>query len=144
RSISNKHGSAGEKHQSNTKKNIVHAWNGHAVAQRLIPGRVRGVGNVSPTIRKTLEPFTFQRRQPADEPWLICTLQHQIRGILVLACALCAGYLSILENVDSLPAEHGMVIGGGQRIGEVCLVSDPVATVLRLPVNSIAGDAEYL
>ena len=37
-----------------------------------------------------------------------------------------------------------MVIGGSQRIGEVCLVSDPIAAVLRLPVNSIAGDAEYL
>ncbi len=90
-----------------------------------------------------MEPFTFQRCQPADEPWLICTLQHQIRGILVLACALSACYLSIFENVDSLSAEHGMVIGGSQRIGEVCLVSDPIAAVLRLPVNSIAGDAEY-
>ena len=90
-----------------------------------------------------MEPFTFQRCQPADEPWLICTLQHQIRGILVLARALGAGYLSILENVDSLPAEHGMVIGGSQRIGNAFLIANAISAVLRLPVNSIAGDAEY-
>ena len=90
-----------------------------------------------------MEPFTFQRCQPADEPWLICTLQHQIRGILVLACALSACYLSIFENVDSLSAEHGMVIGGSQRIGNAFLIANAISAVLRLPVNSIAGDAEY-
>ena len=74
---------------------------------------------------------------------MICTLQHQIRGILVLARALGAGYLSILENVDSLPAEHGMVIGGSQRIGNAFLIANAISAVLRLPVNSIAGDAEY-
>ena len=61
----------------------------------------------------------------------------------MLACALGAGYLSILENIDSLSAEYGVVVGGSQCIGKVCLVSDPIAAVLRLPVNSIAGDAKY-
>ena len=36
------------------------------------------------------------------------------------------------------------MIGGGQRIGEVCLVSDPVAAVFRLSVDGVSGDAEYL
>ena len=91
-----------------------------------------------------MEPFTLQRRQPADEPWLICALQHQVCGILMLACALGTGYLTVLENVDSLSAEHGMVVGSSQRIGNAFLIADPVAAVFRLSVDGVSGDAEYL
>ena len=62
----------------------------------------------------------------------------------MLACALGAGYLSILENIDSLSAEYGVVVGGSQCIGKVCLVSNPVAAVFRLSVDGVAGNAEYL
>ena len=75
---------------------------------------------------------------------LICALQHKIGSVFMLACALGAGYLSVLKNVDSLSAEHGVVVGGSQCIGKVCLVSNPVAAVFRLSVDGVAGNAEYL
>ena len=37
-----------------------------------------------------------------------------------------------------------MVIRGGQGVGDVLLIADPVAAVLGLAVNGIAGDAESL
>lgn len=40
----------------------LHTGDGHAVAQRPIPGGVRGVGESRPAIREPLEPLTLQRR----------------------------------------------------------------------------------
>ena len=36
------------------------------------------------------------------------------------------------------------MIRGGQGVGDVLLIADPVAAVLGLAVNGIAGDAESL
>ena len=46
---------------------VLHAGDGDAVAQRLIPRRVGRVGNVRPAVREALEPLAFQRRKAADE-----------------------------------------------------------------------------
>ena len=48
------------------------------------------------------------------------------------------------ELVRPLPGKDRVVIRGGQGVGDVLLIADPVAAVLGLAVNGIAGDAESL
>lgn len=58
---------SGSKHESDALQNIVHTGNGDTVAQRLVPCRVRGAGDVRPAVREALEPFSqaFRQYNPA-------------------------------------------------------------------------------
>ena len=49
-------------------------------------------------------------------------IHYQVGGILVLSCALGADYLTVLEHIHTLSAEHGVVVGGGQGVCDVLLI----------------------
>ena len=108
---------------------------------------VRGAGEIRPPIRKPLEAFTTQRslyvylllRRSCS-----CGLMDQVCRVLVLARTLCGCHITGRKLVCSLPGKYRMVIRGGQGVGDVLLIADPVAAVLGLAVNGIAGDAESL
>lgn len=138
--------------------NEVHAGNGYAVAQRFISRTVRCTGNIRPSVRKSLQPFAFQRRQTADQQdgqvvvtgrltgvqRIRLTVYYQISGVLTLPCALRTGDLIGREPVHTLAAENGMAVHGVERIGHIFLIPDAVAAVFRLPVYGIAGDTVAL
>ena len=69
-------------------------------------------------------------------------LIYKISGILVLSGTLGADNIIALENVHTLSAEHGMVIGSSQSIRDVLLIPNSVAAILRLAVDGIACDTE--
>lgn len=74
--------------------------------------------------------------------WLV-HIHDQICCVFVLTSALSADHLVAFEHIHTLAAEHGMVIGGGESIGDALLIPNPVPAVHRLPVNGISGDTEY-
>ena len=69
-------------------------------------------------------------------------LIDKIGGVLMLSGTLGAYHIIAFENIHTLPAEHGMVIGSSQSISDVLLKPDAIAAVLRLTVYGIAGDTE--
>ena len=69
-------------------------------------------------------------------------LIYKISGILVLSGTLGADNIIALEDVHTLSAEDGVVIGSGQCVGNVFLISNAVATILRLAVDGVACDTE--
>ena len=95
---------------------------------------------------KPLEAFTLQRSQAADQLRRSCScgLMDQVCRVLVLARTLCGCHITGRKLVCTLPGKYRMVIRGGQGVGDVLLIADPVAAVLGLAVNGIAGDAESL
>ena len=60
----------------------------------------------------------------------------------MLAGAFSGSYCVIFEYIHPLTGEDRMVIRGGQGIGDVLLIPDPVAAVLGLAVDGIARNAE--
>ena len=70
------------------------------------------------------------------------SLIHKIRSIFVLAGALGADHIVVLEEVYTLSAKYGVMVGGSQGICDILLISDAIATVLGLTVNSIACDTD--
>lgn len=103
-------------------------------------------GEICPPIRKPLEAFTLQRSQAADQLRRSCScgLMDQVCRVLVLARTLCGCHITGRKLICTLPGKYRMVIRGGQSVGDVLLIADPVAAVLGLAVNGIAGDAESL
>ena len=69
-------------------------------------------------------------------------LIYKISGILVLSGTLGADNIIALEDVHTLSAEDGVVIGSSQSISDVLLIPNSVAAVLRLAVDGIACDTE--
>ncbi len=49
----------------------------------------------------------------------------------------------LMELVAPLAGKNGVVVGGGQGIGDILLYAEPVPAVLRLAVDGIAGDTEH-
>ena len=91
-------------------------------------------------------------RLDKERTWLLCSggaviwlvhIQDQICCVFVLTSALSADHLVAFEHIHTLAAAHGMVIGGGESIGDALLIPNPVPAVHRLPVNGISGDTEY-
>ena len=100
-----------------------------------------------------MQTLAFQRGQAPDQEnqcfifryriiLRLVKIHDQIGRVLVLPCALCAGYIIIFEYIHTLSAEHSVVVGGGEGIGDALLIPDPVPAVQRLSVYRIAGDAE--
>ena len=52
-------------------------------------------------------------------------------------------YVVIPEHIHPLAGKDGVVIRGGQRIGDPLLAAQTVAAVLRLAVNGVAGDTDW-
>ena len=52
---------------SDTTENKIHTRYRYAISKSFITGTVRGTRDICPVIRKTLQPFTLQRRQPPDQ-----------------------------------------------------------------------------
>ena len=70
-------------------------------------------------------------------------LIDQISGILFLMGALGGCCIALLELVRPLARKHGVVVGGGQGVGNVLLDADAVAAVVGLTVDDIPSDAEH-
>ena len=124
---------------------ILHAGDGHAVAQGLIAGGVRGAGQVCPAVRVALQALTFQRGEPPDEEDRRCVtarLADQVCGVLLLAGALGGGGIVLPEFVHPLAAENGVPVRTGQGIGHIILDANAVAAVAGLPVNGVAADTD--
>ena len=107
--------------------------------------------DVRPAIGEALQSLTFQGCQAADEQdGQVCVthqftgVEYQVSGVLALPCALGTGDLVSGECIHTLAAKHRVPVKAGQRIGYVLLIPDAVAAVLRLTVNSVAGDTEHL
>lgn len=94
-------------------------------------------------IREALEAFTFQWSQSANQLRSARSLQDKIRGVFVLAGALGADHLTVLEHIHPLSAEDRMVVSGSQSIGDVLLITNAISTILGLSVDGVASDAEY-
>ncbi len=148
---------------------ILYTWHRDAIAQRLVAGGVGGPRQVRPSVREALEPLAFQRREPSNEkrsiydqlvlphilavgPFpvaagerahrlLIRRLADQIGGIFVLTGALGGSNFIVLEHIYPLAGEDRMMVCRGQGVGDPFLVTYPVAAVLRLAVDGVAGDA---
>ena len=99
----------------------LHTGDGHAVAQRPIPGGVRGVGESRPAIRETLEAFAFQRRQAADQSAAICLLTYQVCGIFILSGAFCRGHIVIVKYVYTLSGIKNAVLFRRRPVSRVSL-----------------------
>ena len=124
---------------------ILHAGDGHAVAQGLIAGGVRGAGQVCPAVRVALQALTFQRGEPPDEEDRRCVtarLADQVCGVLLLAGALGGGDAVLSELIHPLAAEYRVPVCSSQGIGHIPLNTDSVAAVAGLPVNGVAADAD--
>lgn len=124
-------------HQRDPQHQELHTGNGHTVAQRFVAGSVRGTGDICPAIREALQPFALDGHQTPDqqrqvEDFDLRLVIHQIRGVLVLPRALGAGDFVRLEDIRPLAAEHGVAVGGGQRVGDVLVDTEAVSAVLRL------------
>ena len=52
-------------------------------------------------------------------------------------------YVVMPEYIHPLAGKDGVVIRGGQRIGDPLLAAQAVAAVLRLAVNGVAGDTDW-
>ena len=116
---------------SDTTENKIHTRYRYAISKSFITGTVRGTRDICPVIRKTLQPFTLQRRQSPDQfpvlnntfifadiliinPLMICIsngsyrilirLTHQIRSILMLSGTLSRCYPILQKFITSLAA----------------------------------------
>ena len=157
---------------SDSSHDVLYARYGDAVAQGSVAGGVGGPRQICPKIRKTLEAFTFQRSQPANKQrafhyqlvltdilavgafavaagqstcrFLIRRLADQVCSILMLAGTLGGGHVVILEYIDSLAGEYGVVICHGQRISDAFLTAKAVSAILRQTVYGVSRDTERL
>ena len=68
-------------------------------------------------------------------------LHYQIRGILMLPYAFCAGNFILCEHVHPLAAIDGMAIHGCQGVGDALLIAAAVPAVLRLSIDDVADNA---
>ena len=128
----------------NAGHDILYTGDGHAVAQGLIAGGVRGAGQVCPAGRKPLERLTFLWGEPPDEEgrrYVMAWLVDQVCGVLPLAGALGGGGIVLPEFVHPLAAENGMPVRTGQCIGHILLDANAIAAVAGLPVDGVAADA---
>ena len=126
---------------------VFHAGDGDAVAEGFVACGVRRAGNIGPTVRVALEPFTFQRGEAANEIPAVRIpgrgrLADKVRSVLMLPSALRGGDLIIPELIHSLAGIDAMAVCGGQGIGNIPLPAEAVAAVLRLPVDGIACNAD--
>ena len=60
----------------------------------------------------------------------------------MLACALGAGNIVIFEHIHPLATEHdSMFVGCCKGVCQILLIAKPIASVFRLSVYDISGDA---
>ncbi len=91
--------------------NEFHARHGNAVAEGAISGRVRRGRDICPARQEPLKKFAFPWSKSANEPRILSVRFHdQIRSILGLPCALCAGDIVIAEFVHALPSKDGVPV----------------------------------
>ena len=69
-------------------------------------------------------------------------MANEIGGVLVLTGTLRADHTILTEVIHALATIDRMMICGRQRICDIPLIPDPVAAILRLPVNGVSCDAE--
>ena len=125
------------------RHDILHAWHWDTITQGLVPGGVRGAGQVCPPIREPLKPLTLQWSETPDQENRQCItawLADQIGGILPLTGTLGGGGIVLSEFVHPLAAKNGVPVRTGQGIGHIILDANAVAAIAGLPVNGIAAD----
>ena len=84
--------------------NEFHARHRNAVAEGAVSGRVRRGRDICPPQREPLKKFAFPWSKSSDELRILpIRFYDQIRRILGLPCALCAGDIVIAEFVHTLP-----------------------------------------
>ena len=89
-----------------------------------------------------MKKFAFPWSKSANEPRILSVRFHdQIRSILGLPCALCAGDIVIAEFIHALPRIDREPITSCDCICKIFLIPAAVAAVLRLTVNDVADDA---
>ena len=152
---------------SDTTENKIHTRYRYAISKSFITGTVRGTRDICPVIRKTLQPFTLQRRQSPDQfpvlnntfifadiliinPLMICIsngsyrilirLTHQIRSILMLSGTLSRCYPILQKFITSLAAEHCMTVCARKSLGYIRLASQTISSILYFPINDISGN----
>lgn len=69
---------------------------------------------------------------------------HEIGRVFVLAGTLCADYAIRRVFVASLLRKNTVPISSIQRVTDIWLYADPIAAVMILPVDNVAGDAVAL
>ena len=126
---------------------VFHTGDGDTVAQGLIPRRIRSTGDIRPAVRVALQPFTFQWDQAAEQmTGSIVPLRYRpaddVCRVLVLPCAFRRGNVILLELIHSLSGKDTMPVRGGQGIGDIPLPANAVASVLRLAIDGVAGNAD--
>ena len=122
--------------------NEFHARHRNAVAEGAVSGRVRRGRDICPPRWEPLEKFAFPWSKSADELRILSIrFYDQIRRILGLPCALCAGDIVIAEFVHTLPRIDRVPVTSCSRVCKIFLISTAVAAVFRLTVNDVADDA---
>ena len=117
------------------RHDILHAWHWDTITQGLVPGGVRGAGQVCPPIREPLKPLTLQWSETPDQENRQCItawLADQIGGILPLTGTLGGGGIVLSEFVHPLAAKNG--VPGSFPSSPIRAAGTPI---LRLTLHSI-------
>jgi hypothetical protein len=62
----------------------------------------------------------------------------------VLPCALGTDYIILHEDIAPLPGENCVMIRRGQGVADARLTAETVAAILRLPINGVPGNTNYI
>ena len=106
------------------RHDILHAWHWDTITQGLVPGGVRGAGQVCPPGRKPLQRLAFPRGDTPDEEGrrrVMAWLADQVCGVLPLAGTLGGCGIVLSKFVRPLAAENGVPVHTGQGIGYIIL-----------------------
>ena len=122
--------------------NEFHTRNGYTIAKGAVSGRVRRGRDICPPQLEPLKKFAFPWSKSSNELRILSIrFYDQIRRILGLPCALCAGDIVIAEFVHALPSKDGVAIASCNCVCKIFLISAAVAAVFWLAVDDIADDA---
>lgn len=116
------------KHQSDASQHEIYARNSDAVAKRLVPCGVRCIGDVRPSVRETLQLFTLQRRQPADEQTTSDGMDG-VEGAAGGSFLECTAQVAVFTGVPAVQSGHIHHEVGGILVLSCALGADHLAVL---------------